>query len=390
MAIPGQTAPFKKLLVCTYKTKSNFRKMETLPDEILLETFSYLNILDIGGCAMVSKRFQRICQDQSLDYRENHLIPSLYKRTTSYFLREIIKCGNYEKAREFYKRGWTSQWHSEDSVTVECRNQYINRLVQAMKLSPEYGNHLSAYAKAVETEKTMYSIASTKKSYFYLMAEAIYKHYQSEKNDSPSFGIQEISQYFKEKVKALPIDDIKFWDDGSSVCSKLRDHMVHLTMEALFTPTFRMSQALVSDLRLINAISWAKVNERNIYRAVKSRAEYFRLIALIIYQSQMNLEDKRAKRAIRARNLAHRVHGDHTIAHGVHPIEQAVISVQANCELLKEPNYNQIHVKQKFVRSHNFKRGRRRNFFLFSDKDDKRSRSEGKNACLLCKALKNL
>ena len=218
------------------------------------------------------------------------------------------------------------------------------------------------------------------------MAEAIYKHYQSEKNDSPSFGIQEISQYFKEKVKALPIDDIKFWDDGSSVCSKLRDHMVHLTMEALFTPTFRMSQALVSDLRLINAISWAKVNERNIYRAVKSRAEYFRLIALIIYQSQMNLEDKRAKRAIRARNLAQRVH---TIAQGVQPIEQAVISVQANCELLKKPNYNQIHVKQKFVRSQNFKRGRRRKFFLFSDKEDKRYMSEVKNACLLCKAIKN-
>ena len=193
---------------------------------------------------------------------------------------------------------------------------------------------------------------------------------QSEKNDSPSFGIQEISQYFKEKVKALPIDDIKFWDDGSSVCSKLRDHMVHLTMEALFTPTFRMSQALVSDLRLINAISWAKVNERNIYRAVKSRAEYFRLIALIIYQSQMNLEDKRAKRAIRARNQAQRVHGVHTIAQGVHPIEQAVISVQANCELLKEPNYNQIHVKQKFVRSHNFKRGRRRKYFLFAEDQD--------------------
>ena len=362
--------------------------METLPDEILLETFRYLNILDLGGCAMVSKRFQRICQDQSLNYRENHLIPSLYKRTTSYFLREMIKCGNYEKAKDFYKKGWTTQWHMEDSVTVDCRNQYINRLVQAMKLSPEYGNHLSAYTEAVETEKTMYSIASTKKSYFYLIAEAIHKHYQSEKHDSPSFGIQEISQYFKEKVKALPVDDIKFWDDGSSVCSKLRDHMVHLTMAALFTPPFRMSQALVSDPRLINAISWAEVNERNIYRAAKSRAEYFRLIALIIYQSQMNLEDKRAKRAIRARNQAQSVHGVRTIAQGVHP-EQAVISVQANCELLKEPNYNQIHVKQKFVRSHNFKRGRRRNFFLFSDKEDKRTRSELKNACLLCKAIKN-
>ena len=359
--------------------------METLPDEILLETFSYLNILDLGGCAMVSKRFQRICQDQSLDYRENHLIPSLYKRTTSYFLREIIKCGNYEKAKEFYKKGWTSQWHLEDSVTVECRNQYINRLVQAMKLSPEYGNHLFAYTKAVETEKTMYSIASTKKSYFYLIAEAIYKHYQSEKNDSPSFGIQEISQYFKDKIKALPVDGIKFWHDGSSVCSKLRDHMVHLTMAALFTPPFRMSQAFISDPRLINAISWAEVNERNIYREAKSRAEYFRLVALIIYQAQMDLEDKRSKRA---RNQAQRVHGVHTIAQGVHPIEQAVVNVQANCVLLKEPNYNQIHVKQKFVRSHNFKRGRRRNFFLFSDKEDKGQKP--KNACLLCKPIKNI
>ena len=364
--------------------------METLPDEILLETFRFLNILDLGGCAMVSKRFQRICEDQSLEYRENHLMPSLYKSTTSYFLREIIKCGNYEKAKEFYKKGWTNQWHFEDSVTLECRNQYINMLVQAMKLSPEYGNHLFAFAKAVETEKTMYSIASTKKSYFYLIAEAIYKHYDSEKSDSPSFGIQEISQYFKDTFKALPVDGIEFWHDGSSVCSKLRDHMVHLTMEALFAPHFRMSQAFISDPRLINATSWAEVNERNIYRKAKSRAEYFRLIALNIYQVQMDLEDKRAKRAIRARNHAQRVHGVHTIAQGVHPIEHAVVSVQVNCVLIKEPNYNEINVKPKFVRSHNFKRGRRRNFFLFSDKEDKGLGQKLKNTCLLCKPIKNI
>ena len=370
--------------------------METLPDEILLKTFNYLDILDLGGCATVSKRFQRICQDQSLEYRKNHLIPSLYKRTTSYFLKEIIKCGKYEKAKEFYKKGWTSQWHLEDSVTVECRNQYINMLVQAMKPSPEYGNYLFAYAKAVETEKTMYSIASTKQSYFYLIAESIYKHYQvsnleSEKNDSPSFGIQEISQYFKVAVKALPVDQavggIKFWHDGSSVCSKLRDHMSQLTMEALFAPPFRMTQAFISDPRLINAISWVEVNERNNFRKAKSRAEYFRLMALNIYQVRMGFVDKRAKKA---RNRAQRVHGVNNIDQGVHPIEQAVVSVQANCALLKEPNYNQIHVKQKFVRSHNFKRGCRRNFFLFSDKEDKVIGQKPKNACLLCKPIKNI
>ena len=184
--------------------------METLPDEILLETFRYLNILDLGGCAMVSKRFQRICQDQSLDYRENPLIPSLYKGTTSYFLREIIKCGNYEKAKEFYKKGWTNQWHSEDSVTVECRNQYINRLVQAMKLSPEYDNHLFAYAKAVETEKTLYSIASTKKSYFYLMAEAIYKHYQSKKMILHLLEFKKFPNTLRKKSRLYPLTTLNF------------------------------------------------------------------------------------------------------------------------------------------------------------------------------------
>ena len=130
--------------------------METLPDEILLKTFNYLNILDIGECVMVSKRFQRICQDKSLDYSSNHSIPSIYKRTTSYYMKELIILGEYEKAMVFYLQGWTNQWHLEDDLTLECRRHSINTLVQAMKPSSEQDDNLFAYAKSVE--KTMYSI----------------------------------------------------------------------------------------------------------------------------------------------------------------------------------------------------------------------------------------
>jgi hypothetical protein len=215
--------------------------METLPDEILLKTFSYLNILDIGECVMVSKRFQRICQDKSLDFNENHSIPSLYKRTTSYYLKELINLGEYEKAMGLYKQGRTNQWHLDDDVTLECRRYSINLLVQAMKPSSEQDDNLFTYAKSVE--KTMYSIASAKKSYFHLMAEPIYNCYQtsklpnleSETDETPSFGIvidQNILEHFKDSdkdsVKALPNELIKSWHDGN-VSSKVRDHMVHLT-----------------------------------------------------------------------------------------------------------------------------------------------------------------
>jgi hypothetical protein len=149
--------------------------MDNLPEEILLKTFSNLNILDLGECAVVSKRFQRICQDQSLEYSKNHTIPSLYKTTTSYHLRELVKLGEYEKTKEFYRKGWTNQWHLDDNVTFECRNYTLTRLLLAMKPSPEKDDFLVEYAKHVE--KTMYNIATTKLSYFYLMAESIYNNY---------------------------------------------------------------------------------------------------------------------------------------------------------------------------------------------------------------------
>ena len=148
--------------------------MENLPEEILLKTFSNLNILDLGECVVVSKRFQRICQDQSLEYSKNHWIPSLYKQTTSYYLKGLVKLGEYEKAKEFYRKGWTNQWHLDDNVTDECRNYTIRRLFLVMKPSPEKDDYLIEYAKAKHVEKAMYTIASTKLSYFYLMAESIH------------------------------------------------------------------------------------------------------------------------------------------------------------------------------------------------------------------------
>ena len=215
--------------------------MDTLPDEILLQTFSYLSILDIGECVMVSKRFQRICKDKSLNYNENHTMPSFYKRTTSYYLKELINLGKYEKAMGCYEQGWTNQWHLEDSVTLECRRSSIDMLVQAMKPSSEQNDNLFAYAKSVE--KTMYNIASRKKSYFHLMAESIFNHYwiskafnlESETDDTPSFGIvinqkslQHFKDYDKDSVKTITNEYIKFWHDGN-VSFKLRIHMVHLS-----------------------------------------------------------------------------------------------------------------------------------------------------------------
>ena len=138
----------------------------------------------------------------------------------------------------FCEQGWTNQWHLEDSVTLECRRYSINMLVQAMKPSSEHDDNLFEYAKSVE--KTMFNIASRKKSYFHLMAESIFNHYciskasNLETNETPSFGLvidQKILQHFKDSdkdsVKTIPNEYIKSWHDGN-VSSKLRIHMVHL------------------------------------------------------------------------------------------------------------------------------------------------------------------
>jgi len=51
---------FKKRPVCTCKGLSD------LPDEVILEIFTYLPTKDLGRCAMVSKRFKNIISTESL------------------------------------------------------------------------------------------------------------------------------------------------------------------------------------------------------------------------------------------------------------------------------------------------------------------------------------
>ena len=280
--------------------------MDNLPDEILMKIFSYFKILDLGECVMVSKRFQRMCQDQSLEYSKNNLIPSLYKRTTSYYLKELVKLGEYEKAKEFYRKGWTNQWHLDDNVTFECRNYSIRRLFQAMKPSPEKGDYLVEYAKHVE--KAMYTIASTKHSYFYLMAESTYNHYHLSNpydfdltNETPcfktwSFGFDgKINQNLKDTVRVLiDVSECECEDVGECDCDftnsghisyKLRDHMVQLTIQAIGGPLLSNYQAFLSNPRSANLIDWAMSVEFEFHRKTNSRAEYLRVMVVNIYRT---------------------------------------------------------------------------------------------------------
>ena len=48
--------------------------MENLPNEVVLQILSYLNIGELIQCARVSKRLNTICEDKSLSYRSNMLV----------------------------------------------------------------------------------------------------------------------------------------------------------------------------------------------------------------------------------------------------------------------------------------------------------------------------
>ena len=383
--------------------------MDTLPDEILLKLFRYLDVLDLGECVMVSKRFQRICHDRSLDYKENYLMPSLYKGSTSCYLKDLILLGEYEKAKKFYRKRWTNQWHLEDSVTFECRRRFIDRLAEALNpyIPPEQGGVLLAYAKAIEIEKTMYSIASTKQSYFHLIAESIYKYYhpqamnlESETNKTLSFGIdQEILQHVNDTVTALPNERIKSWHDGC-VSSKLRDHMVQLTVQA---PLGFWSQAFILNPLYIDLISWAMNIECDFHTQATSRAEYFRLMALNIYEVQMKIVERVANQdqddqgvlgipVINGVPVVPGVTGV-TGVQGVHSIAKGVDSAQGDLSL-KEPNYNQVHIERKFVRPSNFVKGLRRKVFVFSDahliKEGNDLAQNPPKVCFICTPFKNI
>ena len=139
----------------------------------------------------------------------------------------------------------------------------------------------------------------------------------------------------------------------------------------IYNFAFIVSQVLILDPDLDNLISWARSNERNSYKQANSKVEYFRLMSLNIYKNHMKLEDKRAKR--RAFLFQRK------------PVPAR--NTQRN-PMLKEPSYNQINVEfqRKFVRPYNFKRGRRRRFFLFAE--DRDLARNPKSACPLCKPIK--
>ena len=156
---------------------------------------------------------------------------------------------------------------------------------------------------------------------------------------------------------------MKFWHDGN-VSSKMRDHMVHMTC---IPPPFRVSQAFMLHPQLNNLISWARKKERKFYKKANSRAEYFRLMSLNIYKNQLGLVDQR----------------------WIKTLLNAVPARDAQLDpMLKEPSYNQINVEfgQKFVKPYNFKRGRRRKFFLFAEDQDLARKP--KSVCPLCKPIK--
>ena len=137
----------------------------------------------------------------------------------------------------------------------------------------------------------------------------------------------------------------------------------------MYNFAFIVSQAFILDPQLDTLISWARSKERNFYKKANSKVEYFRLMSLKIYKNHMKLVERRtwiqARNPVTARNAQ-------------------------RDPMLKEPSYNQINVEfgRKFVRPYNFKRGRRRKFFLFAE--DQNLARKTKSVCPLCKPIKKI
>ena len=71
------------------RQKMSFFYFEDLPDEILLNIFSFLNLKGVLQCGQVSKRLRAISEDQSLWLKLN-----LYGREVPYgFIEKAIQNG---------------------------------------------------------------------------------------------------------------------------------------------------------------------------------------------------------------------------------------------------------------------------------------------------------
>ena len=65
--------------------------MEQLPNEVLLKIFSYLEVQDLGRCATLSKRFQKIAYEKSLWQK---LPINLYSKLVPIgFIQHIVEHG---------------------------------------------------------------------------------------------------------------------------------------------------------------------------------------------------------------------------------------------------------------------------------------------------------
>ena len=82
----------KRRKICTLDDKilnNPVLKVELLPNEILMNIFSHLNINDLYKCAQVSKKFRQISHDKSFWKCVN-----LYNQSVSCeFIAQIIKLG---------------------------------------------------------------------------------------------------------------------------------------------------------------------------------------------------------------------------------------------------------------------------------------------------------
>ena len=65
--------------------------MEKIPNEILLKIFSYLEVQDLGKCASVSKRFNKIAYEKRL--WQKRAINFTYEEVPIEFVQHIVKHG---------------------------------------------------------------------------------------------------------------------------------------------------------------------------------------------------------------------------------------------------------------------------------------------------------
>ena len=102
-----------------------------LPNEIVLNIFSYLGLGDLIQCAKASKRFNTICKDKSLSYRSSMLIVKGLSVKDQKFINDILIARPYMKKVTI----WTISWEevietrlSENLITMTFQGPMSNRM----------------------------------------------------------------------------------------------------------------------------------------------------------------------------------------------------------------------------------------------------------------------